>query len=137
MGIVNAGQLAVYDQIDPDLPASGARMWCSLRGRRSDATDRNASRSPNASRAGRRKGREKVRDLVWRDWPVDKRLEHSCAGQWASREFIEEDTEAARQVAARPLDVIEGPLMAGMNVVGDLFGAGKMVPGRRWSSRRA
>jgi len=118
MGIVNAGQLAVYDQIDPDL-----RERCEdvVLNRRSDATDRMLEIAERFKGGARE---EKVRDLVWRDWPVDKRLEHALVN--GITEFIEEDTEAARQVAARPLDVIEGPLMAGMNVVGDLFGAGKM-----------
>ncbi|GAB1360865.1 methionine synthase [Rhodobacter sp.] len=118
MGIVNAGQLAVYDQIDPDL-----RERCEdvVLNRRPDATDR------MLEIADRFKGgakEEKTRDLAWRDWTVEKRLEHALVN--GITEFIEEDTEAARQMAARPLEVIEGPLMAGMNVVGDLFGAGKM-----------
>ncbi len=118
MGIVNAGQLAVYDQIDPDL-----RERCEdvVLNRRPDATDR------MLEIADRFKGgakEEKTRDLAWRDWTVEKRLEHALVN--GITEFIEEDTEVARQMAARPLEVIEGPLMAGMNVVGDLFGAGKM-----------
>ncbi len=118
MGIVNAGQLAVYDQIDPEL-----RDACEdvVLNRRKDSTER------LLEIAGRFKGgarEEKVRDLAWRDWPVDKRMEHALVN--GITEFIEEDTEEARLAADRPLDVIEGPLMAGMNVVGDLFGAGKM-----------
>ena len=66
----------------------------------------------------------KERDLAWREWPVEKRLEHALVN--GITEFIEADTEEARLAAERPLHVIEGPLMAGMNVVGDLFGAGKM-----------
>ncbi|MGP3697986.1 methionine synthase [Rhodobacter sp. NSM] len=118
MGIVNAGQLAVYDQIEPDL-----REACEdvVLNRRADATERMLALAERF-RGGMRE--EKVRDLAWRDWPVEKRLEHALVN--GITEFIEADTEAARLAAARPLDVIEGPLMAGMNVVGDLFGAGKM-----------
>ncbi|HMQ66736.1 MAG TPA: methionine synthase, partial [Arachnia sp.] len=122
MGIVNAGQLAVYDQIDPDLreacedvvlnraPVAGGT-----------ATERLLE---IAERFRGDKREEKVRDLAWRGWPVEKRLEHALVN--GITEFIDADTEEARRTAARPLDVIEGPLMAGMNVVGDLFGAGKM-----------
>ena len=118
MGIVNAGQLVVYDQIDPEL-----REACEdvVLNRRRDATER------LLEIAGRFKGgakEEKVRDLGWREWTVEKRLEHALVN--GITEFIEADTEEARLAAARPLDVIEGPLMAGMNVVGDLFGSGKM-----------
>ncbi|PTX47095.1 methionine synthase (B12-dependent) [Gemmobacter caeni] len=118
MGIVNAGQLVVYDQIDPDLRA---RCEDVVLNRRPDATDR-LLEIADRFRVGAKE--EKVRDLAWRDWPVEKRLEHALVN--GITEFIEADTEAARLTAARPLDVIEGPLMAGMNVVGDLFGAGKM-----------
>ncbi len=118
MGIVNAGQLAVYDQIDPEL-----REACEdvVLNRRSDGTER-LLEIAERFRGGARE--EKVRDLAWRDWPVEKRLEHALVN--GITEFVEADTEEARLTAARPLDVIEGPLMAGMNVVGDLFGAGKM-----------
>ncbi|MFP1644611.1 methionine synthase [Pontitalea aquivivens] len=118
MGIVNAGQLAVYDQIDPAL-----REACEdvVLNRRPDATERLLDIAERF-RGGAKE--EKVRDLAWRDWPVEKRLEHALVN--GITEFIEADTEAARLAAAQPLDVIEGPLMAGMNVVGDLFGAGKM-----------
>ncbi|NYS23631.1 methionine synthase [Rhodobacteraceae bacterium 2376] len=118
MGIVNAGQLAVYDQIDPEL-----REACEdvVLNRRSEGTER-LLEIAERFRGGARE--EKVRDLAWRDWPVEKRLEHALVN--GITEFVEADTEEARQTAARPLDVIEGPLMAGMNVVGDLFGAGKM-----------
>ena len=118
MGIVNAGQMIVYDDIDPEL-----REVCE---------DVVLNRDPGASErllalAERFRGKEKQSresDLAWREWPVDKRLSHALVH--GITEFIEEDTEAARQAVARPLDVIEGPLMAGMNVVGDLFGDGKM-----------
>ncbi|RGP36442.1 methionine synthase [Pseudotabrizicola alkalilacus] len=118
MGIVNAGQLVVYDQIDPEL-----REACEdvVLNRRTDGTDR-LLEIADRFKGGARE--EKLRDLAWRDWPVEKRLEHALVN--GITEFIEADTEAARQLADRPLHVIEGPLMAGMNVVGDLFGAGKM-----------
>ncbi|MDZ4312124.1 MAG: methionine synthase [Cypionkella sp.] len=118
MGIVNAGQLAVYDQIDPEL-----REVCEdvVLNRSPEATERMLEIADRFKGGGRE---EKVRDLAWRDWSVEKRLEHALVN--GITEFIEADTEAARKVAERPLHVIEGPLMAGMNVVGDLFGAGKM-----------
>ena len=119
MGIVNAGQLAVYDQIDPEL-----REACEdvVLNRRADATERLLDIAERFKGTGAREAREK--DLRWREWTVEKRLEHALVN--GITEFIDEDTEEARQKASRPLDVIEGPLMAGMNVVGDLFGAGKM-----------
>ena len=119
MGIVNAGQLAVYDQIDPAL-----REACEdvVLNRRADGTERLLELAERFKGEGGAKAREK--DLSWREWQVGKRLEHALVN--GITEFIETDTEEARQAAARPLHVIEGPLMAGMNVVGDLFGAGKM-----------
>lgn len=119
MGIVNAGQLALYDQIDAEL-----RDACEdvVLNRRADATERMLEMAERFKGAGAKEAREK--DLKWRDWPVEKRLEHALVN--GINEFIEADTEEARQRAERPLHVIEGPLMAGMNVVGDLFGAGKM-----------
>jgi len=119
MGIVNAGQLAVYDEIDPEL-----RELCEdvVLNRRPDATERLLEAAPRFKGDGG--GQVKAADLEWRSWPVQKRLEHALVN--GITEFIEEDTEEARQQAERPLHVIEGPLMAGMNVVGDLFGAGKM-----------
>ena len=118
MGIVNAGQLAVYDQIEPEL-----REACEdvVLNRRDDSTERLLEIAERFKGGARE---EKTRDLAWREWPVEKRMEHALVN--GITEFIEADTEEARLVAARPLDVIEGPLMAGMNVVGDLFGAGKM-----------
>ena len=118
MGIVNAGQLAVYDQIDPDLRE---RCEDAILNRRNDATERMLEIAERF-RGGARE--DKVRDLKWRDWSIEKRLEHALVN--GITEFIEADTEEARLAAERPLHVIEGPLMAGMNVVGDLFGAGKM-----------
>ncbi|MCG7574456.1 methionine synthase [Phaeobacter sp. CNT1-3] len=119
MGIVNAGQLAVYDQIDPDL-----RDACEdvVMNRRRDATERLLELAKRFKGHGGSKGAAK--DMTWRTWDVAKRLEHALVN--GITDFIEEDTEEARQSAERPLHVIEGPLMAGMNVVGDLFGAGKM-----------
>ncbi len=119
MGIVNAGQLAVYDNIDAEL-----REACEdvVLNRRSDSTERLLEVAEKFRGGAAREGR--VQDLSWREWPVEKRLEHSLVNGIA--EYIEADTEEARLKAARPLHVIEGPLMAGMNVVGDLFGSGKM-----------
>ncbi len=119
MGIVNAGQLIVYDAIEPEL-----REACEdvVLNRRPDATDRLLALAERFKGAAGREAKE--RDLRWREWTVDKRLEHALVN--GITEFIVDDTEEARLVAARPLHVIEGPLMAGMNVVGDLFGAGKM-----------
>jgi 5-methyltetrahydrofolate--homocysteine methyltransferase len=119
MGIVNAGQLAVYDAIDPEL-----REACEdvVLNRRQDGTERLLEIAERYRGQGGAQGREK--DLAWREWPVEKRLEHALVN--GITEFIEADTEEARLAAERPLHVIEGPLMAGMNVVGDLFGSGKM-----------
>jgi len=118
MGIVNAGQMAVYDDLDPEL-----REACEdvVLNKRPDAAERLLSIAQRF--AG--KGREtKEADLAWREWPVDKRLSHALVH--GITDFIADDTEEARKGASRALDVIEGPLMAGMNVVGDLFGSGKM-----------
>ncbi|MDD7971645.1 methionine synthase [Roseinatronobacter alkalisoli] len=122
MGIVNAGQLAVYDQIDPDLREACEDVVLNRRPKGGGTATERMLEIAGRFQGGARE--EKVRDLAWRDWPVDKRLEHALVN--GITEFIEEDTEAARLTAERPLHVIEGPLMAGMNVVGDLFGAGKM-----------
>ncbi|MEJ1161531.1 methionine synthase [Prosthecomicrobium sp. N25] len=118
-GIVNAGQLAVYDDLPADLRDLAEDV---VLNRRSDATERLLEAAPRFKHGG---GTEKKEaDLAWRSWPVEKRLEHALVA--GITDFINEDTEEARLRAKRPLDVIEGPLMAGMNVVGDLFGAGKM-----------
>lgn len=119
MGIVNAGQLAVYDTIDPEL-----REACEdvVLNRRDDATERLLEIAERFRDSGTKEA--KAQDLSWRVWPVEKRLSHALVN--GITEYIEADTEEARQAAARPLHVIEGPLMAGMNVVGDLFGSGKM-----------
>ncbi len=120
MGIVNAGQLAIYEDLPADL--------------RDAVEDVVLNRTPEATEtllevAGRYKDQKsgaaaKGADLSWRELPVEKRLEYALVN--GLDEFVIDDTEEARQATTRPLDVIEGPLMAGMNVVGDLFGAGKM-----------
>jgi len=119
MGIVNAGQLALYDDIDPEL-----RELCEdvVLNRRPDATDRLLDAASKFKGDG--SGKKNVQDLSWREAPVEQRLTHSLVH--GITDYIEADTEEARQKAEKPLHVIEGPLMAGMNVVGDLFGAGKM-----------
>jgi 5-methyltetrahydrofolate--homocysteine methyltransferase len=118
MGIVNAGQLAIYEDIDPELRE---RVEDVILNRRPDATERLLEIA--ARFKGEAAGR-KAEDLAWRSWPVVKRLEHALVK--GIDEFIVQDTEEARHQFERPLQVIEGPLMDGMNVVGDLFGAGKM-----------
>lgn len=118
MGIVNAGQLAVYDDIPPLLRE---RVEDVILNRRPDATERLLEIA--AQFKGDGSVAEKVDD-AWRSLPVNKRLEHALVK--GITDFIEQDTEDARQQAERPLHVIEGPLMDGMNVVGDLFGEGKM-----------
>lgn len=119
MGIVNAGQLAIYEDIDPELKE---KVIAVVLNENEEATENLLE----IAERYRNSGSEAVdpRDLEWRRWPVNERLSHSLVK--GLTDFIEEDTEAARLAAARPLDVIEGPLMDGMNVVGDLFGAGKM-----------
>ncbi|GAB3506235.1 methionine synthase [Pseudoxanthomonas daejeonensis] len=118
MGIVNAGALPVYDDLDPELRE---RVEDVVLNRRSDGTERLLE---IAEQYKGKKGEKKVEDLVWRQKPVRERLAHALVNGIDA--FVEEDTEEARQQSSRPLDVIEGPLMDGMNVVGDLFGAGKM-----------
>ena len=120
MGIVNAGQLAIYEDLPGKLRDA---VEDAVLNRRDDATDRLLEvAEAYKGQAGGQKGKEK--DLRWREEPVDKRLEHALVN--GIDQFVVDDTEEARLAAKRPLDVIEGPLMAGMNVVGDLFGAGKM-----------
>jgi 5-methyltetrahydrofolate--homocysteine methyltransferase len=118
MGIVNAGQLAIYDEIPPDLLE---RVEDAVLNRRADSTERLLEIAGNYAGGGAVAATE---EHEWRAWPVEKRLEHALIK--GINAFIEADTEEARLAAQRPLDVIEGPLMAGMNIVGDLFGAGKM-----------
>ncbi|WLS03670.1 methionine synthase [Shinella oryzae] len=123
MGIVNAGQLAVYDTIEPDLREACEDVVLNRQPKAGGtATERLLDIAERFKGAAGKEAKE--RDLAWREWPVEKRLEHALVN--GITEFVEEDTEEARQNAERPLHVIEGPLMAGMNVVGDLFGAGKM-----------
>jgi 5-methyltetrahydrofolate--homocysteine methyltransferase len=118
MGIVNAGQLAVYDDIPKDLLE---RVEDVLLNRRDDSTERLVDFAETVKGTG---GKEKKNDLAWREQPVQERLAHALIKGIA--DFVEEDTEEARQAAKRPIEVIEGPLMRGMNIVGDLFGEGKM-----------
>ncbi len=118
MGIVNAGQLALYDDIDPELRELVEDV---ILNRRSDATDRLLEAAERFRGEGAQK---KEVDLSWREKPVEERLVHALVHGIGN--YIEQDTEEARAKAERPLHVIEGPLMAGMNVVGDLFGSGKM-----------
>ncbi len=118
MGIVNAGQLAVYEEIPKDLLE---RVEDVLLNRRDDATERMLEFAEKVKAKGKDAA---VEDLAWRDAPVAERLKHALIR--GIDKFVEEDTEEARQQCSRCLDVIEGPLMSGMSVVGDLFGAGKM-----------
>jgi 5-methyltetrahydrofolate--homocysteine methyltransferase len=117
MAIVNAGQLAVYEEIEPELRE---RVEDVLLNRRDDATERMVEFAERV----KAKGKAPVADETWRKQPVEERLKHALVKGIV--DHIDTDTEEARQKCKRPLDVIEGPLMAGMSVVGDLFGAGKM-----------
>ena len=128
MGIVNAGQLIVYEDIPPDLLE---RVEDIVFDRRPDATERMVAFAENV----RGEGTKRELDLSWRDAPVEERLAHALVHGIV--DFIEEDTEEARQRHARPLDVIEGPLMRGMQIVGDLFGSGKMFLPQVVKSARA
>ena len=118
MGIVNAGQLGVYENIDPEL-----RELCDdvVLNKRPDATERLLA---IAERFREQAGKSEAKNEAWRSDSVEKRLEHALVN--GITDYIEADVEEARAAAAKPLEVIEGPLMAGMNVVGDLFGQGKM-----------
>jgi 5-methyltetrahydrofolate--homocysteine methyltransferase len=117
MGIVNAGQIGIYDELEPTL-----REHCEdvVLNRRADATERMLAFAEQVKGGGK----ARVEDLSWRELPVNERLKHALVK--GINTFIVEDTEESRQGFARPLEVIEGPLMAGMDVVGDLFGQGKM-----------
>ncbi|HET7567107.1 MAG TPA: methionine synthase [Gaiellaceae bacterium] len=128
MGIVNAGQLVVYEDIEPELLE---RVEDVIFDRRPDATERLVEYAERVRGAGTKR----ELDLSWREAPVEKRLEHALVHGIV--DFIEADAEEARQRYERPLDVIEGPLMAGMQVVGDLFGAGKMFLPQVVKSARA
>ncbi len=118
MGIVNAGQLAIYDEIEPKLREAVEDV---ILNRRSDGTERLLE---VAEQYRGEAGQATVKDLSWREAPVEERLCHALVK--GITEFIVEDTEEARAKLGRPLHVIEGPLMDGMNIVGDLFGDGKM-----------
>ncbi|MFQ5983015.1 MAG: methionine synthase, partial [Woeseiaceae bacterium] len=120
LGIVNAGQLAIYEDLPQDLRVAVEDV---VLNRRDDATERLLAVA-EGYKGQKSSSRDDAQDLRWRELPVAKRLEHALVA--GIDEFIVADTEEARVVAERPLDVIEGPLMDGMNVVGDLFGAGKM-----------
>jgi 5-methyltetrahydrofolate--homocysteine methyltransferase len=128
MGIVNAGQLVVYEDIPKELLEHVEDV---LFDRRPDATERLVSLAERVKGGGKKK----ELDLSWRDAPVEKRLEHALVHGIV--DFIDADTEEARKTLPKPLDVIEGPLMAGMGVVGDLFGAGKMFLPQVVKSARA
>lgn len=118
MGIVNAGQLVVYDQIEPQL-----KELCEdvILNRRADATERLVTFAEQVKGKGKE---EDKKDEAWRTASVEERLKHALVN--GITDYIDADTEEARQKYPKPLDVIEGPLMAGMDVVGDLFGSGKM-----------
>ncbi|MCY3843168.1 MAG: methionine synthase [Acidobacteria bacterium] len=128
MGIVNAGQLAVYEDIPADLLG---RVEDVILNRREDATERLVRFAAGVSGTATRR----AVDLGWREGSVDERLAHALVHGIV--EFMEADVEEARQQSARPLDVIEGPLMSGMKIVGDLFGAGKMFLPQVVKSARA
>ncbi len=120
MGIVNAGQLAIYDDLPAELREAVEDV---VLNRRDDGTERLLEMAERY-RGSKTDDESNKTQAEWRGWPVKKRLEYALVK--GITEFIELDTEEARQEAARPIEVIEGPLMDGMNVVGDLFGAGKM-----------
>src|SRR5215217_5599067 len=120
MGIVNAGQLVVYDEIEP-----GLRRLCEdVILNRNNGNNEATEALINFAETVKAKGKEIVKDEAWRNDPVEKRLAHSLVN--GITDYVEADTEEARQKYPKPLDVIEGPLMDGMNIVGDLFGSGKM-----------
>ncbi len=119
MGIVNAGQLVVYDEVPEELRKAVEDV---VLNHDPEAGERLVEIAPNY--AGNGKVQNKKEDLEWRSWPVEKRLQHALVK--GITEYIDDDTKEALEKLGRPINVIEGPLMAGMNVVGDLFGAGKM-----------
>ncbi|MEP7378845.1 MAG: methionine synthase [Chloroflexota bacterium] len=122
MGIVNAGALPVYDEIEPRLREAAEDL---VLNRRPDATERMLELATEITNSGGAGGAVVGgRDMTWREAPVNERLRHALIQGIA--DYIVDDTEEARAAAARPLDVIEGPLMAGMDAVGDLFGSGRM-----------
>jgi 5-methyltetrahydrofolate--homocysteine methyltransferase len=119
MGIVNAGQLVVYDDIDPELKKAVEDVVLNID---AEAGERLVDIAGKFSGTGEQK--DNTKDLEWRSWDVEKRLQHALVK--GITKFIDEDTQEAFDKLKRPILVIEGPLMSGMNVVGDLFGAGKM-----------
>ncbi len=119
MGIVNAGQLAIYDDLPEPLKE---RVEDVILNRREDATERLLEIADDFRGDG--KAKKRADDLSWREWPIAKRIEHALVK--GINTYVTEDAEEARQAFDRPIEVIEGPLMDGMNVVGDLFGDGKM-----------
>ena len=120
MGILNAGQLVVYDEIEPALRELCEDVILNRNNDNNEATEKLIAFAETV----KAKGKEIIKDESWRSTSVEERLKHSLVN--GITEYIDEDTEEARQKYPKPLDVIEGPLMDGMNVVGDLFGAGKM-----------
>jgi 5-methyltetrahydrofolate--homocysteine methyltransferase len=120
MGIVNAGQLVVYDEIEPTLRDLCEDVILNRNNDNNEATEKLIIHAETV----KAKGKVEVKDEKWRNEPVEKRLSHSLVN--GITDYIDLDTEEARQKYPKPLDVIEGPLMDGMNIVGDLFGAGKM-----------
>lgn len=120
MGIVNAGQLVIYDEIEPTLKQLCEDVILNKNNDENGATEKLIAFAETV----KAKGKEVIKDERWRNDPVEKRMEHALVH--GITEYIDADTEEARLNYAKPLEVIEGPLMAGMNIVGDLFGAGKM-----------
>lgn len=120
MGIVNAGQLVIYDEIEPQLREMCEDVILNRNNNNNEATEKLIAFAETV----KAKGKETVKDETWRTTTVEERLKHSLVN--GITDYIDTDTEEARLKYPKPLDVIEGPLMAGMNVVGDLFGAGKM-----------
>ena len=120
MGIVNAGQLVVYDEIEPTLRELCEDVLLNKNNDNNEATEKLIIHAETV----KAKGKVEIKDEAWRNEPVEKRLSHALINGITA--YIEADTEEARQKYPQPLDVIEGPLMDGMNIVGDLFGAGKM-----------
>lgn len=120
MGIVNAGQLVVYDQIEPSLRELCEDVILNRNNDHNQSTEKLIAFAETV----KAKGKVEVKDEAWRNTPVEERLKHALVN--GITDYIDADTEEARQKYPKPLDVIEGPLMAGMDVVGDLFGSGKM-----------
>ncbi|MBK9533079.1 MAG: methionine synthase [Chitinophagaceae bacterium] len=120
MGIVNAGQLVVYDEIEPTLKSLCEDVVLNRNNDNNETTEKMIAFAETV----KAKGKEIIKDESWRKEPVEKRLSHALVN--GITDYIDADTEEARQKYPKPLDVIEGPLMDGMNIVGDLFGSGKM-----------